>query len=174
MAAQSVPVLHPKRESELAERQEDTFFRHVQRMYDSIARRAFEMFERNGRPFGNDLEDWLQAESELLHPVHIEMAESDDGLHVEAEVPGFGPKELEVRVEPRRLTITGKRESKEERKTKKTIYKEQCSDEILRVVDLPAEINTEKMKATLENGVLRLEMPKAAPATKVPVEVKVA
>lgn len=173
MAAQSVAVLQPKKESEVARKQDD-FFEHFQRVYNSIAQRAFEIFDGNGRLFGNDLNDWFQAEAELLHPVHIEMAESDEGLNVQAEVPGFSPKELEISVEPRRLTIMGKRETKEEKKTKKTVYKEQCSNEILRVVELPADINTEKVKATLGNGILSLEMAKAAPAKKIVIEPKVA
>lgn len=173
MAAQSVAVVQPKKEPELAKK-EDDFFQRFEQMYDSIARRAFEIFDGNGHLFGNDLNDWFQAESELLHPVHIEMTESSEGLNVQAEVPGFSPKELEISVEPRRLTIMGKRETKKERKTKKTVYKERCSDEILRVVELPADINTEKVQATLENGVLSLEMPKAAPAKKITVETKVA
>ncbi|MGH9432194.1 MAG: DUF2934 domain-containing protein, partial [Terriglobia bacterium] len=117
MAAQSVAVVQAKKESELVKKEGD-FFERFQRLYDSIARRAFEIFESNGRSFGNDLQDWFQAESELLHPVHIEMTESDEGFNVRAEVPGFSPKELEISVEPRRLTITGKRETKEERRTK--------------------------------------------------------
>lgn len=173
MAAQGVAVLQPKKERELAKK-EDDFFHRFQRTYDSIARRAFEIFDGNGRLFGNDLHDWFQAEAELLHPLHVEMTDSDESLNIQAEVPGFGPKDLEVSVEPRRLTITGKRETKEEKKAKKTVYKERCSDEILRVVELPVEINTEKVKATLENGILSLEMPKAAPAKKIAVEPKVA
>lgn len=173
MAAQSVAVLQPKKDSAPVKKEED-FFQHFQRMYDSIARRAFEIFDGNGRMFGNDLHDWFQAESEFLHPVHIEMTASDEGFNVQAEVPGFSPKDLEISVEPRRLTITGKRETKEERKEKKTVYKERCSDEILRVVELPADINTDKVKATLENGILSLEMPKAAPAKKIAIETKIA
>jgi|SRR5579875_168228 len=172
MTAQSVAVLQPKKGSEVAK--EGDFFDRIQRMQDAIARRAFEIFDGNGRIFGNDLEDWFQAESELLHPVHIEITESDEGLNVQAEVPGFSSKELEISVEPRRLTITGKRETKEEKKKGKTVYSERCSDQLLRVIDLPAEINTDKVKATLDNGVLSLEMPKAAPAKKIAVEAKVA
>lgn len=140
MAAQSVAVLQPKKELQVAK--EDDFFNRIQRVHDAIARRAFELFDGNGHIFGNDLEDWFRAESELLHPVHVDVSETDEGLSIHAEVPGFTPKELEISVEPRRLTIMGKRETKEERKTKKTVYKERCSNEILRVVDLPAEINT--------------------------------
>ena len=76
-------------------------FDRMQQLTDSIARRAFGFFEGNGRIFGRDLDDWFQAESELIHPVHVDVAESDEGLTVHAEVPGFTAKELEVSVEPR-------------------------------------------------------------------------
>jgi hypothetical protein len=33
--------------------------------YEDISRRAFEIWDRTGRPDGQDLENWLQAESEL-------------------------------------------------------------------------------------------------------------
>ena len=48
---------------------------------------------------------------DLLHPVHVNIAESGESLEVKAEVPGFSEKEIEVSVEPSRLTITGKRET---------------------------------------------------------------
>ena len=139
----------------------------LQRLHSSVARRAFEIFESNGRTVGRDLENWLQAESELLHPVHIDVAESDEGLTVRAEIPGFIAEQLEVSMEPRRVTIAGKRESHAERKDEKTIYKEHCSDQILRVIELPAEVVAGRVAATLRDGVLELKMPKAAPAKKI-------
>ncbi len=152
----------------------DDLFDRMRETYDSIASRAFEIFESSGQTFGHDLDDWFRAESELLHPVHLDIAESGNALTVRAEVPGFSAKEIEVSVEPRRLTISGKRETKEERKTGKTIYSERCADQILRVLDLPAEIDTGKVEATLRDGILELAMPKAAEAKKIRVEPKVA
>jgi len=146
----------------------------IQQTYDEIARRAFEIFENNGRWLGNDLENWFRAESELLHPVHLEMAESEDNLTVRAEVPGFSTKELEINVEPRRLTIAGKHEALEESKKGKTIYSERCAKEILRVVDLPAEVDSSKVSAMLKHGVLNIELPKAAHAKAVRIEPKTA
>lgn len=154
-------------------RKEDVFDR-LQKLSDSIARRAFDIFQGNGGIFGRDLEDWFKAESELLHPVHIDLTESDNALTARAEVPGYSAKELQVSLEPGRLTITGKRETKEERKSEKTVYRERCSDEILRVIDLPTQVDADKTTATLKDGVLTLEMPKAAPAKKVPIEPKAA
>jgi HSP20 family protein len=146
----------------------------IQQTYDSIARRAFEIFSDNGRWLGHELDDWFRAESELLHPVHLEMRESDDNLTVRAEVPGFSTKELEISVEPRKLTIAGKHEVSEESKKGKTIYSERCAEEILRVVDLPAEVDGSKVTAILKDGVLNIELPKAVHAKTVRVEPKLA
>ena len=149
-------------------------FHRVEKLYNSIASRAFEIFENNGQAWGRDLADWFQAEAELLHPIHVDVSESGGELIIRAEVPGFTEKELDIGLEGRRLTITGKRETKEERKEKKTIYTEQCSNHILRVIDLPVDVDKEKAAATLKDGMLELKVPKAAPAKKVPIASKVA
>jgi HSP20 family protein len=145
-------------------------FRQMQELYDSIAGRAFEIFEKNGRIFGRDLENWFQAESELLHPVPVNIAESHKGLTVRAEVPGFKPGELELSVEGSRLSIAGRRQTAKERKGEKTIHKEQRSDRVMRVVNLPAAAEADKVTATLEDGMLTIEIPKAVVAKHIPVE----
>ena len=149
-------------------------FDQMQQTYDAIARRAFEIFDNNGRWLGNELGDWFRAESELLQPVRLEMTESNDSLTVRAEVPGFNTKELEINVDPHTLTISGKHEGQEESKKGKTIYSERYANEILRVVDLPAEVDSSKVSATLKDGILNIELPKAAQAKRVRVEPKTA
>jgi len=87
-------------------------------------------------------------------------------------VPGFSTKELEINVEPRRLTITGKHEAHEESKKGKRIYSERCANEILRVVDLPGEVDSSKVSATLKDGILNIQLPKTAHAKTVRIEPK--
>ena len=118
------------------------------------------------------MDDWFRAEAELLHPLHAELAESDDNLTVRAEVPGFSAKEIDINVEPRRLTISGKRQTQEESKKGKTIYSERCAKEILQVFDLPSEVGSSKISMILKDGVLNIEMPKAAHATTTHIEPK--
>lgn len=152
----------------------EKLFERVRQVYDAIARRAFDIFESNGRAFGHDLEDWFRAESELLRPVNVDVQESDGALVVCAEVPGFSAKELEVSVEPRRLTVSGKKEGSEDRKERKTIYRERQSDQLLRVLDLPVEVDPSKAMATLKDGILELKMPRASKVQKIRVEPKAA
>jgi HSP20 family molecular chaperone IbpA len=136
-------------------------FERVQQLQEEISRRAFGIFDGNGKTFGHELDDWLKAESEVLHPMHVDVVEAEGNLIVKAEVPGFTDKELAIAVEPRCVTITGKHETKEERTDKKTLYSEVRSDEVMRVLELPAPIDTGKATATLSDGVLELKMPKA-------------
>lgn len=150
-----------------------TLFERMSSIHDEIARRAFEMFEHDGIPFGHDWENWFRAEQQLVHPVHINISDSDNALHVQAEVPGFEPKDIEISLEPARLTISGKKEATKEQQEKgKMVYKELCSNELLRVIDLPAEVDPEKTRATLKNGILELEMPKTSKSQSKRVEVK--
>jgi len=128
------------------------------RLSGQVSRRAYEIFEGRGKTFGQDLEDWFKAESEILPPVQLRMAETDDALTVEAEVPGFRARDLEVSLEPWRLTISGKKETKEEQ--------EQYSEQLLRVIDLPSEIDSAKGTATLKNGILEINVPKIGKTEK--------
>jgi HSP20 family protein len=159
-------ALHPVKFETLVER--------VNNMFETIAKRAYEIFEGKGRIVGYDLDDWFRAEAELLHPVHVQVTESGKTLEVKAEVPGFNEKEIEVSVEPGRLTIAGRRESSKEQKEGKTLYAESCLDQILRVVDLPIEVDADKVTVTLKNGILRLTMPKAAKGKGIDIKPKAA
>jgi HSP20 family molecular chaperone IbpA len=145
-------------------------YKHVRELYDSVARRALQAFEGRGREHGYDFADWIKAESELLHPVHLAIAESHDAVTVRAEVPGFCANDLEVRVDGHRLTIGGKRETSENQWTRKTVYTERCSNEIFRTVELPPEADPVKIHATLNNGVLEFVMPKIGKKQTVPFQ----
>ena len=130
------------------------------RLFEAISRRAFELFERDGRADGHDVHHWVEAEKEFLHPVRINMEETKGEIIVHAEVPGFTASDLEVSVEPRRLTISGMRESKKENKDADFLYTEEHSDEIFRSFELPSEVNATKVSATLKDGILDIQLPK--------------
>src|SRR5271169_3306202 len=162
MTAQAATAMQPAKTLAVAKQTEtQNAVDRFQQVFDSIEKRAFEIFNNNGRWLGRDLSDWLQAESEILHPVHLEIAETEETLTVRAEVPGFTVKELNIHVEGNRLTIAGKHESKEESTKRKTIYSERCAQEIFRSVELPTDVDGTKVSATLKDGVLNLELPKA-------------
>ncbi|MGA8103784.1 MAG: DUF2934 domain-containing protein, partial [Candidatus Acidiferrales bacterium] len=56
----------------------DELLEHTEDTANQIARRAFEIFESRGGVHGQDCEDWLLAESELLKPMKFSISESGE------------------------------------------------------------------------------------------------
>jgi HSP20 family protein len=135
----------------------------IERLYEAISRRAYEFFERGGRVHGNDVSHWMEAEKEFLQPVTVKMEQTEGEIILRAEVPGFVSSELEVSVEPRRVTISGKHESRNETTEGGAQYVDQRSEEIFRSLELPSEVNAIKVSATLKDGVLNIVLPKVQP-----------
>jgi len=150
-------------ESQLVSVAMEAPFEQVSALSESIARRAFEIFQNRERTEGGDLDDWFRAEAELFHTAHIHLYESDDALAVSAEVPGFAAEELWISLEPSRLTITGKRTTNH-KSMRRMLYCDACADRIFRSVALPMEVDPKKATAALRNGVLELALPKSASA----------
>lgn len=137
----------------------------IQHVQLDIARRAYELFEERGCEHGHDREDWFRAEAELLRPVSVSMSESDDRISVRANVLGFEGNELKIGVEPRRVTILGKKEmSATETEGGKIEYIDWVPDQILQLIDLATEVVPEGSVVELKAGLLKLELPKATAA----------
>ena len=110
MKTQLAAVMESTHEPESVKHSSEEISNQFSQIHEVIARRAFDIFESRGRSPGHDLEDWSRAESELLHPIPLNVTESNGQYIVRAEVPGFGSKDLEVMVKPLSLRISGKRE----------------------------------------------------------------
>jgi HSP20 family molecular chaperone IbpA len=134
----------------------------VQKLQLAIAVRAHEFFEARGEEHGHDLDDWLRAKSELLCPVSFAMSESKDRLSIRANVAGFDQNEIEVSVEPSRITILGRKKDSK-RKTERGVNEGSGShsDQILEVIDLATEVAPERTIVELQAGELTFELPVA-------------
>lgn len=150
----------------------DPFFDLAQELNELIERRAYELFELSGSVHGRDRENWLQAQSELLLDAPVEVSETENGFTILADVPGCSENDLEVRVSPTSLCIAGSRPQPAEQREEKIVYTERISNRIFRLLTLPSEINTEKVFASVANGVLQVQLLKAGFGKKVPVLAK--
>lgn len=146
--------------------------------FDTIARRPFELLDWKPRFFGREFENLLRPELEYFRPVYLKLYETPEMLILRAEVPGFTEKELEINVEPWRVTLNGKKEHEEKEykgeKKEIPVYTEKVMNKIFRTINLPVEIKPEHVKAILRNGILELTLPKLEPVKKIRVEVKAA
>jgi hypothetical protein len=63
---------------------------------------------------------------------------------------------LEIGIEPRCLTIAGKRSLRDRLANHRVIYHDPCSDQLLRVLGLPMEVDPSSVRSVLEDGVSSL------------------
>ena len=103
-----------------------------------------------------------QAERTYLQPA-VNIVETKDGYSLEAEMPGVNKEGLEVLLEGNELTLVGHRRQPDVQA--KLLYRETSSRDYRRVFVLDPAIDTGKISAKMENGLLKLELPKAE-ATK--------
>lgn len=85
--------------------------------------------------------------------------ETKDGYVLEAEMPGVNKDGLEVTVENGQLTIVGHRASAEVRG--REVYRESRTSDYRRAFELDPAIDTTKITAKIDQGVLTLHLPKA-------------
>ena len=94
-----------------------------------------------------------------LPDFRTDIVDKGDKFVLEAELPGFDKKDINISVDDNRLTITAEHsESKEESKDN-YIRKERRYGSFARSFDV-SNIKTEDIKADYENGVLTLNLPK--------------
>lgn len=91
----------------------------------------------------------------------VDMFETDDHLVVKASVPGVKPENLDVTVKGETLTIKGETKEEQEKKEGQYYYHERRQGTFSRSLTLPFPIQSEKVEATFEHGVLTLTLPKA-------------
>lgn len=82
----------------------------------------------------------------------------DDELVVEAHLPNFEQKDVNIQVDGNTLVISAERHEKEEDKKKKYVVRESSSS-FYRRVSLPDRANSEKIEAHLDDGVLKVKVP---------------
>jgi HSP20 family protein len=85
--------------------------------------------------------------------------ETKDAYVLEAEMPGVNKDGLEVTVENGELTILGHRAPAETRG--REVYRESRAFDYRRTFELDPSINTAAITAKIEQGVLKLQLPKA-------------
>ena len=98
--------------------------------------------------------------------------EDDDHLYTEAELPGFSLDDLEIYVTGKQLTIKGERRPPENEGG--TWHRQERGyGKFTRMVELPSELDGNKVSAEFENGVLLITLPKSDAVKPRRIEVKV-
>lgn len=122
----------------------------------------FESFFNAPSPFMPSFSSLMSWEDQNSRPA-IDLFEDEANYFVQAELPGFDKKEIEVELERNRLTLKGAR---------KVNAKEDSSEVTFqRSISIPETVEAEKVSAKYENGVLTVTIPKAEAVKPLRIEV---
>jgi len=91
----------------------------------------------------------------------LDVTTDADSVTIEAALPGIRPDEVDITVENGTVTISGKTAQERSAEEGSYVLQEIRRGNFSRTVTLPSGLEPDKAKATFENGILRLEIPKA-------------
>ena len=90
----------------------------------------------------------------------VDIAEDDKKIVVRADLPGVEEKDVEVKVEENTLTLSGERKYEKETEEENLHRVERAYGSFLRSFTLPDTVDTEKIGAKYDKGVLEITIPK--------------
>jgi HSP20 family protein len=124
-----------------------------------------------GRNMDSEIEPWGAV---ISSSPDIDMEENDREIIVKAEIPGLEPNDFQISLDDNALIIKG--EKREEKKEERKNYHmtERRYGSFYRSIPLPSEVDSNKVKASYNKGILEVSLPKSKPhkAKKITVNVK--
>ena len=100
--------------------------------------------------------DWLRKQS--MPAVNVN--ESDDRFEIEVAAPGLTKKDFNITVDNNVLTISSEKEEEKEEKEKDYTRREFSYNAFSRSFTMPDNVNQEDIKASYEDGILKLHVAK--------------
>jgi len=132
--------------------------RDVDRMFDDLSSR---FLGSRFLPKAMDIEPfkWLRDVAGTVSPA-VDLVEKDKEFQLTAEVPGMDEKDIEVTVSGGMLTIKGEKRDEKEEKKKDYYLSERHYGAFHRSLRLPESIDSDKIEATFDKGVITMVLPK--------------
>ena len=140
-----------------------TFQEKLKAITESIRNQAFCLFQNRNGGNGSDVDDWLQAEREVVWSPASELVDDKKEFRARIALPGFDAKDIQVSAMPDALVIQADTSHTHEGKSGNVCFCEFSEKNLFRRLPLPASIDVDKVTASVEKGILEITAPKATP-----------
>jgi HSP20 family protein len=131
------------------------------------------LFDDLGDLFGKTFDLSGRDIAGTLYPT-VDIAESENGFRISADLPGLSKEDIKVSVEDGVLSISGEKKQEVEKKEKDRYYHfERSYGRFCRSFTLPANVDSANIDARYNNGVLEVHLRKTEEAKPKAIEVKV-
>lgn len=116
-------------------------------------------------------ESWLEEDYEEGQ-LSVDVYQTTDKIVIQSTIAGVRPEDIDITVNNDMVTIRGKREIDNSLQSEDYFIQECYWGGFSRSIILPAEIQSEKIEATLKNGVLTITLPKVIKSKPVSIKVR--
>jgi HSP20 family protein len=142
----------------------------VFRELENLRKEIDEAFRGAGyqRPFGTT---FLSPVTTRRFPL-VNFSDDEKQVYVDALVPGVDPKDVDLTVLRNTLTISGERKPFPEQKGQIVHRSELGSGKFSRTLELPIDIDPDRISAEYKNGIMRITLAKAEHAKPKKIEIK--
>jgi len=137
---------------------------------DNLRREIDEAFRGAGynRPFGPT---FLSPVTTRRFPL-VNFSEDEGHVYIEALVPGVDPKDVDLTVLRNTVTISGERKPFVEKEGQIVHRSELGSGKFSRTLELPVDIDPEKISAQCKDGIMQITLAKAEHAKPKKIDIK--
>jgi HSP20 family protein len=104
----------------------------------------------------------------------MDVSETDKEIEITTELPGLEENDIQLNVADNVLTIRGEKKNEREESKKDYHLVERSYGSFVRSVQLPDGVNADNIKAVMSKGVLKVTVPKPAPAQSKKIDIKAA
>jgi len=139
-------------------------FRELSSLQDRMNRLFHESFHEGGHDEALTTSSFAPA---------VDVYEDEHNVTLKIEVPGIDEKDIDVRIENNTLTVHGERKIEKEEKEENYRRVERHYGSFTRTFNLPTTVDSEKVSANYDKGVLKIALPKKAEAKPKQIKVNV-
>ena len=105
-------------------------------------------------------------------PIEAWVDPNDKKYHLSVALAGVNPQEVQLNLQGNTLTVSGEHKSGDEKKDANYLQREFSYEQFERIIQLPEAIDTQKLTAQYNNGVLEIVAPIRAEALPKQIEIK--
>jgi len=146
-------------------------FMDLTRWETEMDRMMEDFFGRRMRPSWPSL--WSRDRArELIAPV-VDIYEEKDDIVVKAELPGMTKDDIEVDISNTHLTLKGEKKKEEKIEEEDYFACERAYGGFHRSVELPKDVQADKVKGSFKNGILEIRLPKSEETKTKEIKVKI-
>lgn len=139
-----------------------TLLERVNAITEAIRQRAFDLFRSRDGGSGSEMEDWLQAERDVIWMPDATVVEMDNEFQAQVMLPGVDPNDIHVSALPGAIVVQADSAHIHQGNGEGVCFCEVSEKKLFRRLELPTSIDVDRVSASMDDGVLQVIAPKAS------------